>query len=322
MKIIGPPGGFGRFDRNPPPREGFVVALKENGTFCAGVREAGFDFASQIPFYSFFKIFSEEQRAGVEKIRKMALVLSELSGLDFERSLSSMEKSVSTSSLKGLSHVFSEAASNIQAALSSMSFERRGRVLYPLSNDLGKPVGDSSSLSPIRDLANQVDEKYTEIRGLIALGTVLEKRLKIFSFFSAASEQELEQNYESAVSLLSNPFFPDVLRQKSLAYIDSKFDSVATKEMLGEVNSHSLQLNDELTRLAYRYLKERNNLADRFDVSEFDQRLESPMVLASKGLLDKFCREGAQSILDLGSKRDAEVRAFKKPLPGGKGPLQ
>lgn len=296
--------------------------LKENGTFCAGVREAGFDFASQMPFYSFFKIFTEEQRSGVEKIRKMASVFSELSDFDFERSLSSMEKSISISGQKGLSQVFSEASSGIQAALSSMSFEKRGRVLYPLSNDITKPVGDASSLSLVQQLANQLDEKYTEIRGLVALGTVLEKRMKLFSFISATSELELAQNYESAVSLLSNPFFPEELRQQSLVYLDSKLDSVSTKEMLLEVNSHSLRLNDELIRHAYTYLKERNNLAERFDVSEFDQRLESPMVLASKGLLNKFCKEGAQSVLDLDSKLDAQVKVFRKPSPTGRGPLQ
>lgn len=321
MKIIGPPGGFGRLDRHPPPREGVVSALKENGSFSSGVRELCLDYASQIPFYSFFKVFSEEQKVGVEKIRKMALVLSELSGLDFERSLSAMEKTISASGGAGLGNVFSEASIKIQAALSAMSYENNGRVMYPFPSDLSLPALQAEELGLLQEVANQVDEKYTEIRGLVALGTVFEKRLKLFSFYSSTSEYELNINYESAVTLLSNPFFPEELRLKSLAHLDSRFDASATKEMLAEINSYSLVLKDSLTSLSLGYLKERNRLAKTYDVSEFDLKLDSPMLLASKDMLTIFKDQGANAVLELNVLAGTEVKAFKRPSSlSGRGP--
>lgn len=313
MKQIGSVNGLSRFDRNPSPREEVLAGLRLNQPFNSGYKESVLAFGAQVPFYSYFSVFNEDQKSGVEKIRKMGAVLSNITGLDFDRCLSHMEQTIELS--KSIPTAFSDSAAKIQKALSNMPFDSTGRVIYGVENRITNPAPEGDDSILLTSLQDRIGAEYVKLQGTYAIEVLLQKREAIFEAPSSSSLLNLSENSKSLLSLMASPFFPDELREQLNAETLAKRTKSEIEELRKSVASFGQRIGEQLERAALRYSAERNRIAELCDVSTFDVKVQDPVRIASKGLLSRFAAKGADSIITLLEEKAGVVRKIGRSDP-------
>lgn len=209
MKII--PTNFqgSGAERLAQERPAISLLLSENKVFNDAMGVIAARIGSEVPAHSVSELFKAPARQAVEKIRKMGVVYSDLSGETFDRSLEIFKNSISRFAPDA--EMFSNAGDWLQDELSFQIYRNQGKVAFASVAPDGLESNEED-LAPLISLAGNLKKNLVEIRSVSALIELLKQRSKLGGRVAGKNKELLDENNRSIIAIFfENPAFPKKL---------------------------------------------------------------------------------------------------------------